>query len=487
MNKRIYQKINTLPSTSGIYKFLDKDNNILYIGKAINLKRRVSSYFKDTLYDRPYIVKMLPFISDVEVIETNNEIEALVLESALVRKFKPKFNSELKDDKSYAWIYINTQDKFPTVKIVRTIRKGEYEKGRLFGPYPSGYTIKRVYSYLRKLYPFCTCKNHDCAHSLYYHIGLCPGPYIGAISEKDYRKNINNIIKFLSGKQQNHIKRLEKEMKEYSQKQEYEKASQLRDRIKDLKYISQDIDFTYYDDALSYESRRDKARKSSFNYLGMELNIPNLHRIECFDISNIQGKNAYGSMVVAEDGKLNRSEYRIFKIKGEDKPNDYKMLREVLKRRFKDKNKKVDLVLIDGGKGQLNAVKDIIPKKVSLMGISKGRYLKRKGRSSIDEFWILKDGNVYRIDIASPEILIDLRNEAHRFAISYFRKRSIKESKKSELDNIEGVGEKRKKELLKNFKSVENIKKASYEDIYPVVKNKRVAEEILKYFSNHQH
>jgi len=163
------------------------------------------------------------------------------------------------------------------------------------------------------------------------------------------------------------------------------------------------------------------------------------------------------------------------------------MLREVLKRRFKDKNKKVDLVLIDGGKGQLNAVKDIIPKRVSLMGISKGRYLKRKGRSSIDEFWILKDRNVYKIDIVSPEILIDLRNEAHRFAISYFRKRSIKESKKSELDNIEGVGEKRKKELLKNFKSVENIKKASYEDIYPVVKNKLVTEEILKYFSNPLH
>ncbi|HOK59957.1 MAG TPA: UvrB/UvrC motif-containing protein, partial [Candidatus Dojkabacteria bacterium] len=362
---------------------------------------------------------MLPLISDIEVVETNNEIEALVLESALVRKFKPKFNSNLKDDKSYAWIYINTQDRFPTVKIVRTIRKGEYKKGRLFGPYPSGYTIKRVYSYLRKLYPFCTCKNHDCASSLYYHIGLCPGPYIGAISEEDYRKNINNIIKFLSGKQQDHIKRLEKEMKEYSKRQQYEKASQLRDRIKDLKYISQDIDFTYYDDALSYESRRDKARKISFNYLGMELHIPNLHRIECFDISNIQGKNAYGSMVVAEDGKLNRSEYRIFKIKGEDKPNDYKMLREVLERRFKDKDKKVDLVLIDGGKGQLNVVKDVIHRKVSLMGISKGRYLKRKGKNSVDEFWILKDGNVYRIDIASPEILIDLRNEAHRFAISY--------------------------------------------------------------------
>ncbi len=483
MENRIQRKLDVLPDSPGIYKFLNKEGSILYIGKAINLKKRVSSYFQLDLNDRPRIRQMLPYIFDIDIIETNNEIEALILESALVRKFQPQFNTDLKDDKSYAWIYINTKDEFPTVKIVRTLRKGEYKKGRLFGPYPSGYTIKRVYSYLRKLYPFCTCKNKDCKSSLYFHIGLCPGPYVGAISKDDYRKNINSIIKFLSGKQQNHIKRLEREMGMYSKNEEFEKALQLRDRIKDLKYIAQDIDFTYYDDTQSYESKREKARKSSFEYLAIELGIPKLKRIECYDISNIQGKNAYGSMVVAVDGRLERSKYRIFRIRESGTPNDYEMLCEVLKRRFKGSEDIPDLILIDGGKGQLSSVKNNIPKGISLMGISKGKHLKRKGKSLIDEFWVSNKEEILRIEIDSPEILIDLRNEAHRFAITYFRKRSIKEAKVSFLDRIEGIGEKRRRDLIKKFGSVEGIKGAKYNEIYSVIKNEKVTKEIVKVIS----
>ncbi len=484
MNNKLELKLNTLPSVSGIYKFLDKDGNILYIGKALNLNKRVLSYFKNESIKRPRIKLMMPLVKDFEVIETNNEIEALILESALIKKYQPPYNTDLKDDKSYAWIYITTKDEFPTVMIVRSLKKGEYTDGRLFGPYPSGYAIKRVYSYLRKLYPFCTCKNHDCKSSLYYHIGLCPGPYVGDISIDEYRDNINNIIKFLSGKQQNHIKRLEREMRMYSDNQDYEKASALRDRIKDLKYIGQDIDYTYFDQEQSYESKRAISRKSSFEYLKLELGIKNLHRIECYDISNLQGKNAYGSMVVAIDGKIDRSKYRIFRIKGLSTLNDYLMLREVLVRRFRDKEDLPEFILIDGGKGQLSSVRDVVPRNILLMGISKGKHLKRRGESTIDEYWISINSEILRIEVLSPEILIDLRNEAHRFAISYYRRRSIKESKNSVLDKIEGVGDKRKRELMKSFGSIEMIKSAKYEDIYKVIRNEKVTQRLIKELSN---
>ena len=478
MNSDIEKKLETLPDLPGVYKFLNDKNEILYVGKALSLRKRISSYFKTDISQRPRIVQMMPLVRDIQVIETNNEIEALILESALIKKHTPYFNTDLKDDKSYAWIYINTKDEIPTVRIVRSLNKGEYSKGKLFGPYPSGLSVKRVYSYLRKLYPFCTCKNKDCASSLYFHIGLCPGPYAGAITKKEYRKNINNIIKFLAGKQQNHIKRIEREMKAYSKEEEFEKAKQLRDRINDLKYIGQDIDFTYYDDTESYESKRTKARKSSFNTLAIDLGISNLERIECFDISNMQGKHAYGSMVVATNGELNRSEYRIFKVKSINTPNDFEMLREVLHRRFKYTENLPQLVLIDGGKGQLNAVRDFVPLNIVLMGISKGKHLKRQGKRLQDEYWISNGKDILQFDIDSPEILIDLRNEAHGFAITHYRKESIKQSRSSQLDKIEGVGVKRRKELIKRFGDIQSIKKATLEEINQVVKNSKVAKEI---------
>lgn len=487
----LQNKLDSLPNTPGIYKFLNNNGEILYIGKAISLSKRVNSYFKDDLDQRPRIRQMMPLVTDLEVVETNNEIEALVLESALIKEHKPLYNTDLKDDKSYAWIYISTTDKFPTVKIVRSIKKGEYKRGELFGPYPSGYAVKRVFNYLRKIYPFCTkCKPNE-SPSLYYHLGLCPGPYHGGITEEKYRENINGIIDFLKGKQKDHIKRLEVEMKEQAKLENYEKAAQLRDRIEDLRYIGEKISFTYYDKAEDYKSRRTKARNKSFNQLEMDLGIKNLKRIECYDISNMQGKHAYGSMVVAKDGRLLRSDYRIFKIKTKDTPDDPAMLKEVLERRLGNINKNVDdslnikpdIILIDGGKSQLGVIKKYFPKDILLLGISKGKRLKRAGRREIDEYWIVKNNETYSVDITSPEILIDLRDEAHRFAITHYRKRAIKQSKKSVLDNIPGVGSVTKKKLIKKYQSVQNIKKATEEELNEIVKNKTTVKNIKRELS----
>ncbi len=484
-------KIESLPNTSGIYKFLNNKGEILYIGKAVNLKSRVSSYFREEHFDRPRIRQMMPLVADLDIQETNNEIEALILESALVKEHNPPFNSDLKDDKSYAWIYISTKEEFPTVKIVRSLKKGEYKKGQMFGPYPSGYTIKRVYKYLRRIYPFCTCKDKDCRNNLDFHIGLCPGPYAGAITSEQYRENINNIVKFLNGRQSNHIKRLEKEMIKLSSEENYEKAAQLRDRINDLRYIGEAIDFTYYDDTESYQSKREKARIKSFNSLALELGIKSMRRIECYDISNMQGKNAYGSMVVALDGQLKRSDYRIFKIKSKDTPDDPGMLKEVLLRRIKNigididesLTVKPDVILIDGGISQLSVVREYVPKDIALMGISKGKHLKRSGGRKVDEFWFVKEGDILRINIDTPEILIDLRNEAHRFAISHYRRQSIKVSKRSVLDDIKGIGPKKKKLLKEKFGSIESLRKASMSDITNVLKSESLAKLVKEKIS----
>lgn len=485
MNSDIQRKLETLPQKPGVYKFKDSQGNLLYIGKAINLHNRVRSYFNSDLEDRPRVRQMIPFIADLDITETNNEIESLVLESALIKKYQPPYNLDLKDDKSYAWIYISTKDKFPTVKIVRTLNQKEYQNGELFGPYPSGLAVRRIFTYLRKLYPFCNCCKEGSKESLYYFLGLCPGPYQNHISDMDYRKNINEIIKFLRGRKKGQISELESEMKQYSNKRNYEEAAKLRDRISDLKYLGEKIEYTYFDTEEDYKTRRKAVLKKNFEELRTELGLQKLDRIECYDISNTQGKLAYGSMVVAQDGEIARNEYRIFKIKGQDTPNDPKMLAEVLKRRFANKDFNVwpNIVLVDGGKTQLSVVKGNIPNNIYIIGISKGKRFKRKGGRLLDEFWIYSHDDIQKIEIENKGILIELRDEAHRFAITHHRKARSQSGQRSVLESIPGVGVITRKALMAYFGNIENIKKSNREEIMAVVRNKKTAEEVCKYFS----
>lgn len=477
-------KISLLPRSSGVYKFYNKDKQILYIGKAHNLKSRVTSYFSDTHEDRPRIIGMIPLIKDLEVIQTDNDIEALILESALIKKEQPNYNTDLKDDKSYAYLYINTKADFPTVKILRQISKKEFRDGKAFGPYPSGKSIKTVFKYLRKIYPFCTSKDPTkaCFDS---QIGLCPG----VVSKEEYRVNIDNIINFLNGKNKNLVEQLTNKMHEYSDNKEYEKAAELRDRITDLNYLTLKVDSQHLNDEREYVEVKRNREIRALTLLSKELNIDSLNRIECYDISNIGGKNAYGSMTVAIEGHLDSSKYRIFKIRGIDEPNDPKMLTEVLNRRLKHIDNDTDeslsslpnIILIDGGKGQLSTLKDTIPTNIKLLGITKGRKYKRKGGRLKDEFWEIQNNEVIQIKLRNTKILTQLRDEAHRFAILHHRKSRSKSMIKSYLDNIPNVGPKTKKILKHSFASQEDLIQNTGK-LDEIIKNTKIVKSIKDYF-----
>lgn len=492
MKPDLIDKIQMIPPTPGVYKFLNEKGDIIYIGKAINLKSRVSSYFTSNHADRPRIIHMIPLITDIDFTVTDNEIEALVLESALVKQFLPLYNSDLKDDKSYAWLYINTKDEYPTVKIIRTIKKGEYNRGKLFGPYPSGRSIKRVFNYVRKIYPFCTSKDPT-KPCFYSRIGLCPGPNA---TKEEYNANIQGIIDFLKGNNQSHLKYLEAKMLEYSTNSEYEKAAEIRDKIADLKYLGSEIKFTYFNSEDEYIDDRGQRAKTQVKKIASILGLEKLVRIECYDISNIQGKLAYGSMVVSVDGTPTNSQYRIFRIKTVYVPNDPLMLKEVLRRRFahigKDKdeslNQKPDLILIDGGKGQLSVIKEEIPSDIFTLGITKGRRYKRKGGRLKDEFIRYSNEEVVPVNLGKyTQVLSILRDEAHRFAILHHRKLRKFVQKKSILDDVKGLGPISKRKLLREFGSVSELKKLTSDQLYTVLKNKVTVENLLKALHGKQH
>ncbi|MCK9368447.1 excinuclease ABC subunit UvrC [Candidatus Dojkabacteria bacterium] len=481
MDINIKNKLDDLPRSFGVYKFFDKNGKILYIGKAANLKNRVSSYFFDKLFDRPRIIQMIPLIQDIEVVQTDNEIEALVLESALIKKHQPHFNSTAKDDKSFAYLFINTKDEYPTVKIVRNISEVQLNRGKIFGPYPSGRAISQVFNFLRKMYPFCT--DNPLKPCFYSYIGLCPYP---DTDKQHYRKNINGIVAFLNGKKSRYIKNLEKEMAQLSKDQNFEKAAQLRDRIDDLRYLSSKINYTYQNTEQEYVEKRNTRLQNEVKELGVEIGISNLRRIECFDISNISGTNAYGSMAVSIDGAPKTNLYRLFKIKGIDTPDDPHMMLEVIQRRLKhietDKDKslreKPGLILIDGGISQLNTIKEQIPADIPVMGISKGKRLKRKGKGQKDEFWVIKGNIVFPFKINNPTPLILLRDEAHRFAITAHRRARKFTQKHSVLDEIGGVGSITKRKLLNAFTNIEGIKNATEGELLTVIKSKTAVKNI---------
>lgn len=603
MPHALSKKIPSIPQSPGIYKFLGENQEVLYVGKAKNLRARVRQYFSgaDERSQIPYLLKEA---ADIDYTVVNSELESLYLENTLIKQYSPKYNIDLKDDKNYAFITIDYSSEIPAISYSRKFGVGQKSqilnpksKIRYFGPYSAAYKIRQTLNTVRHVFPFCSANKVSSRPCFYYYLHRCPGVCIGKISRKEYTDHLKNIESFLNGNLSQIHKELKSQMREASEKKLFEKAARLRDQLKALEILEEkqavilpspkriDVISYFAEDGFAcinlFKIREGKMRdKENFIYelksrldtdpkevlqtfcenyymetsdapkeiflqketenqpaikqlledrfsLKVKLYVPqkstgkelmslgiknaeeylknwlsakaghldkinlalselkeilNLEklpkRIECFDISNIQGTNAVGSMVVFIDGLPAKSQYRKFKIKGKSTPDDFAMMKEMLGRRFarSDKLKATsekelwpmpDLVVIDGGKGQLNvAVQTInnLQLTINLIGLAK----------RIEEIFLPEQNKPIVLPHSEPslQLLQRLRDEAHRFGITFHRQLRSKQAVKSALDEIPGVGPKTKKLLKQKFGTVKNIRAATQEELANIVGQK---------------
>lgn len=407
LNKK---EVSQLPHTPGVYAFQSREK-LLYVGKATDIQQRVKSHFQKSNYrDNLFVEK----VQKVGFIKTRSDIEALLLESQLIKKYNPKYNIMWRDDKRFFFVGI-TQEKLPRVFIThQPKRKGV----KYIGPFVSGRPLKKALRALRKIFPYYTTKNHPKKPCPWCHLGLCPGPNPDT---NEYQENIKKLVSVLKGKQKSVLKKMEKEMKETAKKQNYEKAAKLRDRKEALENI------------MAHARIIREFKKKEINWPKIERSLQklldikrSLSRIEAYDISNIQGKEATGSMVTFIGGKPEKNLYRKFKIKKIKKPNDVGMIEEVLSRRFQHQEWGLpDIMLIDGGKAQLNTAIKAKDEKSETKNIKVVSLAKNKNNLYIEgrkDYVLLK--NLPR-DVS--DLWLRLRDEAHRFAITYHKKLREKE------------------------------------------------------------
>ena len=597
----IQEHLKQLPAEPGVYLMKDKFDNIIYVGKAKILKNRVRQYFQSSKNHSSKVKSMVKNIDKFEYIITDSELEALILECNLIKKYKPKYNVLLRDDKTYPYIKVTTNEDFPRVLKVRKVIK---DKAKYFGPYTNTTAVNDTLDIIKNIYPIRTC-NIDIERAiktnmrpcLNLHIKRCVGPCTGNVTKEEYNKMIEEIILFLSGKEEKLIDILKEKMNKCAMDFNFEEAAIYRDKIKSLEDMmeKQKIDTSTSDlnqDVIAMARAHDEAcvqvffvrngkivgrehfilegvmdstresilgsfvkqfymeqeyvpkeiiiedeiedsfilsewlsskkgqkvtirvpqkgekksliemvRKNAIEYLekfsdmnkrkyeksigALEelkqiLNLDNIpKRIESFDISNIQGVDSIGSMVVFTNGKKDKKEYRRYKIKTVIGPNDYDSMAEIVERRLKYGDFP-DLMLLDGGKGQVSAVKKVLNKynvEIPLWGMYKVDKHRTKGLISQEkEIELDRTSNLYRF-VAS------IQEEVHNYAISYHRSLRNKSLTKSELDDIQGIGEKRKKALLNHFKDIEAIKKATFEELLEVEgMNKTSSESVYNYF-----
>ena len=591
----IEEELKKLPAKPGVYIMHDEKDEIIYVGKAVSLKNRVRQYFQSSRNKGVKIEQMVTHISRFEYIITDSELEALVLECNLIKEHRPKYNTMLKDDKSYPFIKVTVNEAYPRVLFARRMKK---DKAKYFGPYTSSGAVKDVIDLVQKLYQVRNCsrvlprdigKERPC---LYYHMKQCDAPCQGKVSQEEYRKKISQVLRFLNGDFKETIDMLTEKMMTASEEMRFEDAAGFRDLIQSIKRIGERQKITGYgledrdiiamamDDSedlreqdavvqvffirdgkligrdhfflrvargdtksqvlssfmkqfyagtpfipgeiilqkeiedvqlleewlgsrrgqkvyirvpkkgtkeklvelaaenarMVLDKDRERIKREEGRTIGAVreveqwLGLTGLNRMEAFDISNISGFESVGSMVVYEKGKPKRSDYRKFKIKWVEGPNDYASMEEVLTRRFTHESKGEfdsfsrlpDLILMDGGRGQVNIALKVLEKlglTIPVCGMVKDDHHRTRG---------LYFNNVeIPIDTSSEgfRLITRVQDEAHRFAIEYHRSLRSKEQIHSVLDDIPGIGDTRRKALLRKFKSVENIRDASEEEL----------------------
>ncbi len=387
----------------GVYFMKDASGKIMYIGKATSLRTRVSSYFSRP--QDPRIALMVAKIRRIDYEEMPTAVEALLLESKLIKKHQPPYNIDERDDKSFVHL-VFTRESFPKPVLIRGHEFARMPKRqflRTFGPFSSAASLRAALDTLRKSFPWTMCTTGRKRPCFYRHLGLCPGVCTGEISSAAYKKIIRQLVQFFAGDRSGVVRSLRAEMRRAAKARRYEEAAALRDRLTALKHVRD-----------SSVLKRDEVGLGDF--------IDLFGRIEGYDISNISGTDAVGSMIVFEDGEPKKSEYRKFAIKTVVGPNDFAMLHEVLQRRFAHSDWRIpDLLLIDGGVGQVNEAKKVLDDaglKISVVGIAKGPDRKR------DELiYDRADHELSRLVTAFRPLLQRVRDEAHRFAVAFHRNR----------------------------------------------------------------
>lgn len=397
------EKISLIPRTAGVYAFKN-DGEILYIGKSGNLRERVKNHFFQPGYRDNLFVDQ---VKKIGFIETDSEIEALILEANLIKKYQPKYNVIWRDDKNYFYVEI-TKEECPRILISHQLKNNSF----FIGPFVEGTALKRTLSLLRKIFPYYTQKKHPKTPCLWCHFKLCPGPNP---DKNDYRRDIKSLILVLEGKKDSVLKILKKEMEKFSKTDEFEKAAKIRDQINALEKT------LAHAKVLKIIEVQD-VWKDTEKKLGAALNMENtITRIEACDISNIQGQKATGSIVSFLEGKPDKNAYRKFKIKITGKPNDTAMIKEVLSRRFGHREWALpELILIDGGKGQLNAALEIKNRLTETRSIKIISLAKRENELFIEN---RKEPLLLRnLPREISDLVLQLRDEAHRFARRYHLK-----------------------------------------------------------------